>query len=161
MILTSLQRPAPRGRCLREYWALFAVALDCRSRYRSSSEALSGGSLGVARHGPHLHDLHASEARQHRPPAPARRHAERHRAPFHVSPDAVGRHRRHMRTATLKVQAAADKQDLVYGQTLIEEVKAIKADAERLQLEAEGRRDIRAAPGNPRARGDRRVAGEA
>src|SRR5437667_3325025 len=80
---------------------------------------------------------------------------------FHVSPDAVGRHRRHMRTAMLKVQAAAEKQDLVYGQTLIEEVKAIKADAERLQLEAEGRRDIRAAPGNPRARGDRRVAGEA
>src|SRR5207248_6320663 len=64
---------------------------------------------------------------------------------FHVSPDAVGRHRRHMRTAMLKVQAAAEKQDLVYGQTLIEEVKAIKADAERLQLEAEGRRDIRAA----------------
>jgi hypothetical protein len=28
---------------------------------------------------------------------------------------------------------------------LIDEVKAIKADAERLQLEAEGRRDIRAA----------------
>ena len=35
--------------------------------------------------------------------------------------------------------------DLIYGQTLIDEVKAIKADAERLQLEAEGRRDIRAA----------------
>jgi hypothetical protein len=34
---------------------------------------------------------------------------------------------------------------LVYGQTLIDEVKAIKADAERLQLEAEGRQDIRAA----------------
>src|SRR5437588_10276308 len=64
---------------------------------------------------------------------------------FHVSPDAVGRHRRHMRTAMLKVQAAAEKQDLVYGQTLIDEVKLIKADAERLQLEAEGRRDIRAA----------------
>jgi len=32
---------------------------------------------------------------------------------------------------------------LVYGQTLIDEVKAIKADAERLQLEAEGRRDIK------------------
>src|SRR5438477_1821995 len=64
---------------------------------------------------------------------------------FHVSPDAVGRHRRHMRTAMLKAQAAAETQDLVYGQTLIDEVKAIKADAERLQLEAEGRRDIRAA----------------
>src|SRR5437870_1153254 len=34
---------------------------------------------------------------------------------FHVSPDAVGRHRRHMRTAMLKAQAAAEKQDLVYG----------------------------------------------
>ena len=64
---------------------------------------------------------------------------------FHVSPDAVGRHRRHMRTAMLKAQAACEKQDLVYGQTLIDEVKLIKADAERLQLEAEGRRDIRAA----------------
>ena len=64
---------------------------------------------------------------------------------FHVSPDAVGRHRRHMRTAMLKAQAACEKQDLVYGQTLIDDVKAIKADAERLQLEAEGRRDIRAA----------------
>jgi len=64
---------------------------------------------------------------------------------FHVSPDAVGRHRRHMRTAMLKAQAACEKQDLVYGQTLIDEVKLIKADAERLQLEAEDRRDIRAA----------------
>jgi hypothetical protein len=45
----------------------------------------------------------------------------------------------------LKAQAAAERQDLAYGQTLIDEVKAIKADAERLQLEAEGRRDIRAA----------------
>jgi len=50
---------------------------------------------------------------------------------FHVSPDAVGRHRRHMRTAMLKAQAASEKQDLVYGQTLIDEVKLIKADAER------------------------------
>jgi len=64
---------------------------------------------------------------------------------FHVSPDAVGRHRRHMRAAMLKAQAAAEKPDLIYGQTLIDEVKAIKADAERLQLEAEGRQDIRAA----------------
>jgi len=50
-----------------------------------------------------------------------------------------------MRTAMLKAHAASEKQDLVYGQTLIDEVKAIKADAERLQLETEGRRDIRAA----------------
>lgn len=64
---------------------------------------------------------------------------------FRVSPDAVGRHRRHMRTAMLKAQAAAEKPELIYGQTLIDEVKAIKADAERLQLEAEGRQDIRAA----------------
>jgi hypothetical protein len=64
---------------------------------------------------------------------------------FHVSEDAVGRHRRHMRTAMLKAEAAAEKPDLIYGQNLIDEVKAIKADAERLQLEAEGRRDIRAA----------------
>jgi hypothetical protein len=64
---------------------------------------------------------------------------------FHVAPDAVGRHRRHMRTAMLKAQAAAEKPELIYGQTLIDEVTAIKGDAERLQLEAEGRRDIRAA----------------
>src|SRR2546425_12573320 len=64
---------------------------------------------------------------------------------FHVSPDAVGRHRRHMRTAMLKVQAAAEKQDLDYGQTFIDEVKAIKAYAERLQLEAVSLRDIRSA----------------
>ena len=64
---------------------------------------------------------------------------------FHLSEDAVGRHRRHMRTAMLKAEGAAEKPDLVYGQTLIDEVKAIKADAERLQLEAESRRDIRAA----------------
>jgi hypothetical protein len=64
---------------------------------------------------------------------------------FHVSEDAVGRHRRHMRTAMLKAEAAAEKPDLIYGQTLIDEVKAIKASAERLQLEAEARQDIRAA----------------
>ena len=61
---------------------------------------------------------------------------------FHVSPDAVGRHRRHMRTAMLKAQAAAEKQDLVYGQTLIDEVKAIKADAERCNWKPK-RRDIK------------------
>ncbi len=64
---------------------------------------------------------------------------------FHLSEDAIGRHRRHMRTAMLKAEAAAEKPDLIYGQTLIDEVKAIKADAERLQLEAEGRQDIRGA----------------
>ena len=32
-----------------------------------------------------------------------------------------------MRTAMLKAQAASEKQDLVYGQTLIDEVKAILA----------------------------------
>jgi hypothetical protein len=64
---------------------------------------------------------------------------------FHLSPDAVGRHRRHMRTAMLRAEAAAEKPDLIYGQTLIDEVKAIKASAERLQLEAEARQDIRAA----------------
>src|SRR5438477_9538645 len=47
---------------------------------RLQSEALPGGALGVELSGPHLHDLLAPEARQHRPPAPARRHAEQHRA---------------------------------------------------------------------------------
>ncbi len=65
---------------LRRYSALFAVALNCRSRYRSQLERGRSGALGVGLHGPHLHDLLAPEARQHRPPAPARRHAEQHRA---------------------------------------------------------------------------------
>lgn len=42
----------------------------------------------------------------------------------------------------LNAQAVAEKPELVYGQSLIDEVKAIKADAQRLQLEAENRRDI-------------------
>ena len=42
---------------------------------------------------------------------------------FHLSEDAVGRHRRHMRTALLKAEAAAEKPDLVYPQTLIDEAK--------------------------------------
>ena len=42
---------------------------------------------------------------------------------FHVSPDALGRYRHHMRTAMLKAQAAAERQDPAYGQTLIDEVR--------------------------------------
>src|SRR5947207_3289775 len=57
---------------------------------RLQSEALPGGALGVELSGPHLHDLLAPEARQHRPPAPARRHAEWHRAPV---PRVAGRRR--------------------------------------------------------------------
>jgi hypothetical protein len=34
---------------------------------------------------------------------------------FHVTPDAVGRHRRHMRTAMLKARAAGKKYELVYS----------------------------------------------
>ncbi len=64
---------------------------------------------------------------------------------FRVSPDAVGRHREHMRTAMLKAQAVAEKTELVYGQTLIEEMRAIRNDVERLQSAAESRRDFRAA----------------
>lgn len=33
----------------------------------------------------------------------------------------------------LKAEAAAEKPDLIYGQTLIDEIKAIKASAERLR----------------------------
>ena len=121
----------------------FAVVLDCRSRYRSQvergrSSAFRVGSVArtctICSH-PKLVSIDRQLLRGDMLNSIAHR--------FHVSPDAVGRHRRHMRTAMLKAQAAAEKQDLVYGQTLIDEVKAIKADAERLQLEAEGRRDIK------------------
>src|SRR5436309_7224230 len=128
-----------------EYWAHFAVGLDCRSRYRSQLERGRSGALGVGSVAPtcticshpKLVNIDRQLLRGDRLNGIAHR--------FHVSPDAVGRHRRHMRTAMLKAQAVAEKQDLVYGQTLIDEVKLIKADAERLQLEAEGRQDIRAA----------------
>jgi len=115
-----------------EYWALFAVVLDCRSRYRSQvergrSSAFRVGSVArtctICSH-PKLVSIDRQLLRGDMLNSIAHR--------FHVSPDAVGRHRRHMRTAMLKAQAAAEKQDLVYDQTLIDEVKAIKADAERV-----------------------------
>src|SRR5206468_720160 len=129
----------------RDTGPLFAVAPGCRSRYRSQLERarlalLESNSVArtctICSHAK-LVNIDRQLLRGDMLNGIAHR--------FHVSPDAVGRHRRHMRTAMLKAQAAAEKQDLVYGQTLIDEVKLIKADAERLQLEAEGRRDIRAA----------------
>lgn len=38
---------------------------------------------------------------------------------FHVSPEAVGRHCRHMRTAMLKAQAAAEKPELLISSLLV------------------------------------------
>jgi hypothetical protein len=57
----------------------------------------------------------------------------------------------------LKAQAAAERQDLAYGQTLIDEVKAIKADAKRLQLTGSRRptRHPRGTASDPRASGHR------
>jgi hypothetical protein len=45
----------------------------------------------------------------------------------------------------LKSHEAVSKNKLSYGQSLIDEVRAIKSDIQRIQLEAESRRDIRAA----------------
>src|SRR5206468_6872989 len=85
-----------------EYWALFAVVLDCRSRYRSQvergrSSAFRVGSVArtctICSH-PKLVSIDRQLLRGDMLNSIAHR--------FHVSPDAVGRHRRHMRTAMLK-----------------------------------------------------------
>lgn len=64
---------------------------------------------------------------------------------FKISEDAVGRHRQHMRAAMLKADSASGAPELAYGRTLIGELKAIRSDIERLQSDAEHRRDIRSA----------------
>ena len=64
---------------------------------------------------------------------------------FSVSADAVFRHRRHMRTAMAKAAAKTEQRDVAYGSSLLAEVARIRADAERLQLEHENRRDLRGA----------------
>ena len=63
---------------------------------------------------------------------------------FSVSPDAVFRHRKHMRTA-IQAAAAGDRKEVSYGSSLLAEVGRIRADAERLQRESENRRDLRGA----------------
>jgi hypothetical protein len=64
---------------------------------------------------------------------------------YHLGEDAVGRHRRHMRTAMLKAAALKQEKTVAYGVGLLQQVEAVKRDAERLQLECEDGRDLRAA----------------
>jgi len=64
---------------------------------------------------------------------------------FSVSEDALGRHRRHMQLVMAKAAAIVEQKDVAYGSSLLAEVARIRADAERLQLESESRRDLRGA----------------
>jgi len=63
---------------------------------------------------------------------------------FSVSDDALGRHKKHMQVVMAKA-ASAQHNDAAYGNGLLAEVARIRADAERLQLESESRRDLRGA----------------
>jgi hypothetical protein len=62
-----------------------------------------------------------------------------------VSDDALGRHRKHMQLVIAKAAAQAEQKDLAYGSALLAEIARIRADAERLQVESERRRDVRSA----------------
>jgi len=64
---------------------------------------------------------------------------------FSVSDDALGRHKKHMQVAMLKAAVHIEQKDAAYGGSLLAEVARIRADAERLQLESESRRDLRGA----------------
>jgi len=64
---------------------------------------------------------------------------------FSVSPDAVFRHRKHMQVVMAKSAAATVQKDVGYGSALLAEVARIRADAERVQVEYENRRDLRGA----------------
>jgi len=64
---------------------------------------------------------------------------------FSVSPDAVFRHKKHMQLVMAKAAAVTEQKDVAYGSSLLAEVARIRADAERLQLEHENRRDLRGA----------------
>jgi hypothetical protein len=64
---------------------------------------------------------------------------------FSVSPDAVFRHKKHMQLVMAKAAAVTEHRDVTYGSALLAEVSRIRADAERLQLEYESRRDLRGA----------------
>lgn len=63
---------------------------------------------------------------------------------FRVSPDALSRHRHHMTTAMVRASKKAPNPE-AYGRTLLGELNAIKTDIERLQADAEQRRDVRSA----------------
>lgn len=64
---------------------------------------------------------------------------------FSVSPDALFRHKRHMQLVMAKAASAGALNRIEYGSSLLAEVARIRADAERLQLESENRRDLRGA----------------
>src|SRR5436309_1514458 len=64
---------------------------------------------------------------------------------YGVSDDALGRHRKHMQLVIAKAAAKAEQKDLAYGSALLGEIARIRADAERLQVEAERRQDVRSA----------------
>ena len=64
---------------------------------------------------------------------------------FSVSPDAIFRHKKHMQLVMAKAAAVTELKDVAYGSSLLAEIARIRADAERLQLESESRRDLRGA----------------
>jgi len=64
---------------------------------------------------------------------------------YGVSDDALGRHRKHMQMVIAKAAAQIEQKDLAYGSALLAEIGRIRADAERLQIESERRRDVRSA----------------
>jgi hypothetical protein len=64
---------------------------------------------------------------------------------YAVSDDALGRHRKHMQMVIAKAAAQVEQRDLAYGSALLAEIARIRADAERLQVESERRRDVRSA----------------
>jgi hypothetical protein len=64
---------------------------------------------------------------------------------FSVSPDALFRHKKHMQLVMAKAASVGAQSQIEYGSSLLAEVGRIRADAERLQLESENRRDFRGA----------------
>jgi hypothetical protein len=64
---------------------------------------------------------------------------------FSVSEDALGRHKKHIQVVMAKAAALVEQKDVAYGSALLAEIGRIRADAERLQLEYESRRDLRGA----------------
>lgn len=64
---------------------------------------------------------------------------------YRVSEDALGRHKKHLQLVIANAAAAVEQNGLAYGSALLVEIGRIRADAERLQSEAERRRDVRAA----------------
>src|SRR2546427_6568462 len=64
---------------------------------------------------------------------------------FSVSPDAVFRHKKHLQLLMAEAAAVTVQKDVAYGSALLEEVGRIRADAERVQVEYENRRDLRGA----------------